>query len=263
MTMPAPARGRSETLNQNGHAAYLVGRARQPARRGAARLRYHHVRAARRGRRRFPRQDADRVPASSTARQTLHSGGMNLEITTYRTDGALKIIVIRRRSPSRARWLRISHAEILINAMAYHPARGLVDLFGGQADLAAGVVRCVGAPARPLTRTPRMLRAPCASPRCRFRDRNGHRRGAACQKDLLTAVSAERIREELMRLLCGRDAACVLDTYLPVFSVFLPELSPMQGFERRNPHHVYDVWHTHWRQSMPSRRAPPPAGGGG
>ncbi len=43
--------------------------------------------------------------------------------------------------------------------MAYHPARGLVDLFGGQADLAAGVVRCVGAPAQPLTRTLRMLRA--------------------------------------------------------------------------------------------------------
>lgn len=63
------------------------------------------------------------------------------------------------------------------------------------------------------------------------------------QKDLLTAVSAERIREELVRLLCGRDAARVLDAYLPVFGMCLPELLPMQGFAQQNPHHIYDVWH--------------------
>ena len=131
-----------------------------------------------------------------------------------------------------------------INAMAYHPQCGLVDLFGGEADLAAGVIRCVGAPAQRFDEDAlRMLRALRFAAVLGFEIEADTAGALLAQKELLTAVSAERIREELVRLLCGRDAARVLDAYLPVFGMCLPELLPMQGFAQQNPHHIYDVWH--------------------
>ena len=42
----------------------------------------------------------------------------------------------------------MSRRDFTINAMAYHPVRGLADYFGGAEDLAAGMVRCVGDPAK-------------------------------------------------------------------------------------------------------------------
>ena len=246
MTMPAPAREAIETLNQNGHAAYLVGGCVRDSLRGVVPHDYDITTSAR----------PEEVAAAFRGRtlietglkhgtQTLHSGGMNLEITTYRTDGAYE----DHRHPAAVTFARtlaedLARRDFTINAMAYHPARGLVDLFGGQADLAAGVVRCVGAPAQRFDEDAlRMLRALRFAAVLGFEIETDTAGALLAQKDLLTAVSAERIREELVRLLCGRDAACVLDAYLPVFSVFLPELLPMQGFEQRNPHHVYDVWH--------------------
>ena len=162
MTMPAPAREAIETLNQNGHAAYLVGGCVRDSLRGVVPHDYDITTSAR----------PEEVAAAFRGRtlietglkhgtQTLHSGGMNLEITTYRTDGAYE----DHRHPASVTFARtlaedLARRDFTINAMAYHPARGLVDLFGGQADLAAGVVRCVGAPAQRFDEDAlRMLRA--------------------------------------------------------------------------------------------------------
>ena len=94
MTMPAPAREAIETLNQNGHAAYLVGGCVRDSLRGVVPHDYDITTSAR----------PEEVAAAFRGRtlietglkhgtQTLHSGGMNLEITTYRTNGDRKSVV--------------------------------------------------------------------------------------------------------------------------------------------------------------------------
>ena len=39
----------------------------------------------------------------------------------------------------------LKRRDFTMNAMAYHPRTGLIDLFGGQEDLRIGCIRCVGA----------------------------------------------------------------------------------------------------------------------
>ena len=246
MTLPAPVQETIETLQQYGHAAYVVGGCVRDSLRGVVPHDYDITTSAR----------PEEVAAAFCGRtlietglkhgtQTLHSGGMDLEITTFRTDGVYE----DHRHPAAVTFARtleedLARRDFTINAMAYHPQCGLVDLFGGEADLAAGVIRCVGAPAQRFDEDAlRMLRALRFAAVLGFEIEADTAGALLAQKDLLTAVSAERIREELVRLLCGRDAARVLDAYLPVFGMCLPELLPMQGFAQQNPHHIYDVWH--------------------
>ena len=76
---------------------------------------------------------------------TLLTEGGPLEITTFRTEGSYS----DGRHPDSVAFVRsiredLSRRDFTVNAMAYSPRRGLVDLFGGQADLGRGLIRCVG-----------------------------------------------------------------------------------------------------------------------
>lgn len=71
------------------------------------------------------------------------------EVTTFRTDGAYS----DHRRPDSVRFVRsvtddLARRDFTVNAMAYSPAAGLIDPFGGAADLAVKRLRCVGEPAR-------------------------------------------------------------------------------------------------------------------
>lgn len=87
--------------------------------------------------------------------------GMPLEITTFRADGEYSD---HRRPDSVSFSTRLEddlcRRDFTINAMAYSPQRGLIDLYGGVADISAGVVRCVGDAVRRFDEDAlRMLRA--------------------------------------------------------------------------------------------------------
>ena len=87
------------------------------------------------------------------------------EVTTYRIDGAYE----DSRHPSEVTFtsnLRedLCRRDFTINAMAYHPERGLVDLFGGEEDLQNGVIRCVGDPEERFTEDALRSFGLCASP---------------------------------------------------------------------------------------------------
>ncbi|MGH2489555.1 MAG: hypothetical protein ACRDFR_08060, partial [Candidatus Limnocylindria bacterium] len=82
---------------------------------------------------------------------TVRSGPMTVEVTTYRTETGYRDA----RHPDGVRWGTrleddLERRDFTINAMAWVPedlAAGhghLVDPYGGQADLAAGVLRAVG-----------------------------------------------------------------------------------------------------------------------
>ena len=74
--------------------------------------------------------------------------GKPYEMTTYRLDGSYR----DHRHPDNVQFVDdltadLARRDFTINAMAYAPGEGVIDLYGGRADLTAGVVRCVGTPA--------------------------------------------------------------------------------------------------------------------
>lgn len=170
--------------------------------------------------------------------------GMQLEITTYRNDGEY----LDNRHPVQVTFSGhieddLSRRDFTVNAMAYHPIRGLVDLFGGREDLGARIIRCVGdAKTRFEEDGLRILRAIRFAAVLNFDiDENTAKAVHDC-KDLLSGIAAERIREEFFKLICGRGATRILRQYIDVIAIFLPELDACVGFEQNTKYHCYDVF---------------------
>jgi len=166
------------------------------------------------------------------------------EITTFRTDG----IYTDHRRPDSVSFVReiredLSRRDFTVNAMAYSPRSGLVDLFGGCEDLEKRVIRCVGDPdARFGEDALRILRAlRFAAVYDFFLDPETDRAVHARREDL-RRVAAERIRAELVKLLCAPAAGRILRAYPDVMAVMIPDIAPMIGYDQRNHHHHFDLW---------------------
>ena len=92
---------------------------------------------------------------------TVMMGKEGFEVTTYRVDGEYH----DGRHPDAVTFTRsleedLKRRDFTINAMAYHPGHGLVDLFGGMEDINRKIIRCVGDPVERFTEDAlRMLRA--------------------------------------------------------------------------------------------------------
>ena len=175
---------------------------------------------------------------------TVLTDGGPLEITTYRTEDGYS----DGRHPDGVRFVTdiredLARRDFTVGAMAWHPERGLCDPFGGQTDLKNGVLRAVGnADTRFQEDALRILRG------LRFASKLGFaiepETAAAMRRQVhrLDCIAAERIREELTGLLCGRYVQRTLMAYADLITSALPELAPMQGCQQQNPHHLYDVW---------------------
>ena len=171
-------------------------------------------------------------------------GHVPYEITTFRVDGAYT----DHRHPDSVSFVEnvagdLSRRDFTVNAMAYSPRSGLVDLFGGQEDLRRRVIRCVGIPEERFREDAlRILRA------LRFAAVHDFSVDPDTEKALrllapsLKNVAAERIREEFLKLLCGAGAGRILRAFPDVLSVIVPEISVMVGYDQRNHHHHYDLW---------------------
>ena len=156
---------------------------------------------------------------------TVKQSGALYEITTFRTEGTYT----DGRHPDEVHFVPdvredLARRDLTINAMAYNEKEGLVDPFGGQADLQSGIVRAVGVPRQRFTEDAlRILRL------YRFAARFGFAidppTAQAAQKLCahLDCVSVERIEEELAKLLSAPAPAAYLDK--KILFVILPELS--------------------------------------
>ena len=156
---------------------------------------------------------------------TVLLGGMAMEITTFRTDGDY----VDGRHPASVRFTPsleedLKRRDFTVNAMAYHPDVGVVDLFDGGKDLELGVLRCVGdARVRFTEDALRILRAIRFSAQLNFEieANTGLAMRALCGR--LKLVSRERIAEELLHTLRYPAAARVLDSFPEVLLAALPE----------------------------------------
>lgn len=152
-----------------------------------------------------------------------------LEITTFRKDGAYA----DNRHPTAVTFSKtveedLSRRDFTVNAMAYHPKKGLVDLFCGQADLQNGVIRCVGdAKTRFYEDGLRILRAVRFASVLGFVLEAETARAVTDCAHLLDGIAKERIREEWSKLLLGKTPATILQDYPEVFARILPEICPI------------------------------------
>ena len=169
--------------------------------------------------------------------------GEPLEITTYRVDGGYTDA----RHPDGVTFTRslredAARRDFTMNAMAYAPGEGLRDFFGGQEDVRAGIIRAVGDPnLRFQEDALRILRGIRFAAVLGFRLEPETEQAARAYAPLLKKVSAERIAQELFKLLCGRDAGRILTTYPDILGQVIPELLPMVGFDQKNIHHCHDL----------------------
>lgn len=169
--------------------------------------------------------------------------GEPYEITTYRTDGFYS----DHRRPDHVEFVRslrqdLERRDFTVNAMAYHPQKGLVDYFEGQTDLINKQIRCVGDPDRRFQEDAlRILRALRFASVYGFQLDDATARSAFSNRELLRSIAGERIQEELCRLLCGRKADVMLTRFTDIFSMFLPEIGELAAFSK-NGAGWPDVW---------------------
>lgn len=200
-----------------------------------------------------------------------------VEITTYRVDGAYS----DGRHPDEVRFVTsltedLRRRDFTVNAMAMDLRGRIEDPFGGQEDLAAGIIRAVGDPEERFREDGlRILRAlrfaavltapasgdsagaaptsdapgsgapattnPATTAPAGYRIEPATEAALFACRDLLQGISAERIFAELKKLVCGRAAGDVVRKYADILAVVIPELAPMKGFAQNNPYHKYDV----------------------
>ena len=156
---------------------------------------------------------------------TIKYGGQLYETTTFRTEGSYT----DGRHPDAVQFVPdvredLARRDFTINAMAYNEAEGLVDPFGGQADLQNGLLRAVGEPQQRFTEDAlRILRLYRFAARFGFAIDPPTAQAAQELCAHLDCVSVERIEEELAKLLSAPAPAAYLDE--KILKVIIPELS--------------------------------------
>lgn len=169
--------------------------------------------------------------------------GMNLEITTFRTETTYS----DNRHPDEVIFTPnleddLSRRDFTVNAMAYNHSHGLVDAFGGKEDLKNQLIRCVGDPKTRFEEDAlRIMRGLRFASVLGFEIEENTAKAMKESKDLLLNVSGERIAIELKKLLCGKQADKILVEFHTILEVVLPEIKGMSDFDQKSPYHIYDI----------------------
>ncbi len=167
-----------------------------------------------------------------------------VEITTMRVDGKYS----DNRHPESVSFTNkiendLSRRDFTVNAMAYNPKTGIIDPFGGQADIEKKIIRCVGDPDTRFNEDAlRILRAIRFSSVLGFDIEEKTSQSIISNRSLLQNISKERIRAELIKMLCGKNIEKILTDYKSVIFEIIPELAAEDGFLQHTPYHIYDVW---------------------
>lgn len=178
-----------------------------------------------------------------------------LEITTYRSETTYS----DNRHPDCVTFSQslsddVIRRDFTMNAIAFDFENGFCDLVGGTNDIKNQTIRCIGnAETRFREDALRILRALRFSSVLGFSVEETTKIAIHKCKDLLKNISAERIREEFTKLICGKNAYNVLQEFSDVISVFIPEIKKCVNFKQENRHHCYDVY-THTLKAVEKSR---------
>ncbi len=245
LDVPAYAQRALDVLEQSGHTAYIVG---------------GWVRDALMGK---TAQDIDISTSAhweDTAKAFKSSGysvyetgtqhgtvsvnveGNIIEITTYREESGYE----DSRHPDQVKFvdsidLDLKRRDFTINAMAYNPRTGLIDLFAGVEDIQNKTLRCVGdPPVRFDEDALRILRAVRFATRLGFEVEQNTREALTSSKHKLDDIAKERIGSELSSIVSSGKLSFALREFPDVMCVVLPELTDMVNFDQKSMYHAYD-----------------------
>ena len=175
---------------------------------------------------------------------TAVSGGERIEVTSYRLDG----FYTDGRHPEaveRARCVEedLARRDFTVNAMAWHPERGLLDIYDGRGDLSRRQIRAVGEPRRRFEEDAlRMLRAVRFACRLDFEVEPDTAAALASCAPMLDRVARERVGIELDGILRTGRGGDALMRYQEVMCAAVPELAPCRGFDQQSRYHAFDVY---------------------
>lgn len=168
-----------------------------------------------------------------------------VEVTTFRTEEAYS----DKRHPDSVRFAEkleddLGRRDFTINAVALGADGRIVDPYGGRKDLAQKTIRTVGDPKKRFGEDAlRLLRAARLAAELGFRVEPQTAEAVTQNAPLLRAISKERIRDELVKLLLADRAAdgIRLLEELKLLRFAMPELKKGIGVTQ-NKHHVYTVF---------------------
>jgi poly(A) polymerase len=230
--MEKTAREIAVRLRENGHMAYFAGGCVRDMVRGLTPKDYDIATDARPEavQKLFPRTYA--VGAHFGVIIVLENG-FQFEVATFRSDEGY----IDGRHPSAVRFSSpeedAKRRDFTINGMFYDPvAEEVIDFVGGRADIAAKLVRAIGDPAERLAEDRlRMLRAVRFATVLDYKIDNGTWKALVANAPSINQISAERIRDELVRILTSPNRVRgwdLLDSS-GLMRVILPEIDAMKG----------------------------------
>ncbi len=236
-----------DTLQRNGHQALLVGGCVRDLQLGREPADYDITTDA------TPERVTELFPESIGVGAQfgvvlVPRDGLKVEVSTFRSDvgysdGRHPDLVVYSKTPEED----VQRRDFTINGLLMrHDTGEILDFVGGQADLKAGVIRAIGEPDRRFAEDKlRMLRA------IRFAARFGfdieHKTFAAIRRHAgaVTDVSAERLRDELTKLLTEGAARTGFELLEKswLLSIVLPEIAAMKGVPQPPQFHPEgDVW---------------------
>lgn len=166
------------------------------------------------------------------------------EVTTYRVDGEYE----DGRHPKEVTFTAsleedLKRRDFTINAMAYNPAEGIVDLFHGVEDLKNHKIRCVGDPIERFTEDAlRILRAVRFSAQLGFEIEKETTKALKVLAPNLKFVSAERIQVEMIKMLVSPHPEYLRKAYdAGITKEFFPEWDLCMETDQNTPHHGRSV----------------------
>jgi len=170
-----------------------------------------------------------------------------VEITPYRLEGKYS----DQRHPDTVGFSKnieddIKRRDFTINAIAYNISKGqIIDLYKGQEDLSAKIIRTVGEPkARFEEDALRILRAVRFSAELGFMINTETYNAIFELKGFMSNVSRERIRDEFTKVILSKNPMIGLNMAqkLEILTFISPELENMVGVAQNKQAHLYDVW---------------------
>jgi len=168
-----------------------------------------------------------------------------VEITPFRTEEKYT----DKRHPDKVTWAKtikedLSRRDFTINAIAMDAKGKVIDLFEGQNDLKKKIIKAVGNPEDRFSEDAlRMIRAVRFASVLDFNIDKKTREAIKKNSHWLQAISKERIRDELLKIIMsdGASEGIELLKELSLLKYIIPELEKGDKVAQ-NKHHIYDCY---------------------
>lgn len=181
--------------------------------------------------------------------------GEPIEITTYRTESKYG----DNRHPDSVAFSKNFSDDVLrrdftINGIGISADGSLRDEVGGKKDIENKIIRAIGAPDDRFSEDAlRIMRAVRFASVLGFEIEKNTEKAVLEKRELLKNISAERKRDELLKLINGKNAEKILLKYREIIAQCIPEIQCEFDFGQHNRHHIFDVY-THSVKAMASAK---------